>query len=51
MKTYKAIGVCGMSNGIEIEGNIHKTDGWGVYLLCKRGIVHLCDKRTLKLKL
>lgn len=46
-KNYKAIGCCGITDGIEVKGKLTKVDRWGVYLTCKRGRPHLCDKNTL----
>lgn len=39
---------CGITDGIQVIGKLSKIDQWGAYLICNRGIIHLCDKQTLK---
>ena len=46
-RLYSAMGTCGITDGIEVKGELTKIDEWGAYLTCKRGIPHLCNQRTL----
>jgi len=43
---YSAIGVCGMTDGIEVIGTLIKIDWTGAYLENNR-VPHLCNQRTL----
>ena len=46
-KKCNAIGICGITNGVTVSGVLSHCDNWGVYIVSKRGVIHLCNKNTL----
>ena len=46
-QSYSAIGTCGMTDGLLVKGKLTSIDEWGALITCNKGILHLCNKRTL----
>ena len=48
-KFYAATGTCGMTEDKEVVGVFTKIDNWGIYLTNSKGVICLCNPKTVKI--
>ena len=49
--TYSAIGTSGITDGKSVTGKLVNIDKYGAYIECSKGVIHLCNKRTLNISI